>query len=678
MNQSLIMRSLFISGITTALFLFTNNIAFSASRSVSTTTSTSNNSIINSSGDSYTLQATISCTNKNTAVKTCFGKFCTTKTCAANEVCVSGRVPSCKINQAPPTSYSPDCLTKQQCIDNDNSLFNVGKLGVDDVSAKIASSVTTPSGTVQDTCKSSAILYEQVCVQQVVNGKSCYISNKVPYFCSTNAQVCSGGACVTDLCPELPGIQLTYPVTTRGAPNSCIPPRNDLCPDIEGVQKTYLYDLDGDGEPESCSFKEEEIDKCPNIPNVQPFFLYDTNGDGIKDSCEPVVDLCPNTPKVDVVYPYDNNNDGIFDSCNELVVDLCPETPEIDNGYLFDTNSDGVNDSCIEVAENFCTDSNAKNNYPEGLFSLKGNNNSISLCIDGDIYKRHEITCQSDGSIVSENVDCPSFLPCQNGACVKCIDEDGPGNFEVIATTYANLSSSLPITSVQNDICGSTSNAIVDYSCDASGKITSQSKFCDPGMSPTQSLNANGQAICTCQPDKFNQTCTDEDGYGNYDLLSKVTTVDSNSGKSKVYNDFCSLEYNIGKQYDYFCENKDLNNNKVNLQVKSCSSVLTKSIGADGKEICACKLDEHFDSCKDSDGKDNFEVIGTVTTFDEATLKTTVYKDSCITGKDNKITEYYCGPRFEALYKTKICPEGMITQNSTNAAGAKTCICVNP
>ncbi|HOV06505.1 MAG TPA: thrombospondin type 3 repeat-containing protein, partial [Anaerolineaceae bacterium] len=41
----------------------------------------------------------------------------------------------------------------------------------------------------------------------------------------------------TDLCPDLDGIQETYPYD-----GSCTPPPTDLCPDLDGIQETYPYD----------------------------------------------------------------------------------------------------------------------------------------------------------------------------------------------------------------------------------------------------------------------------------------------------------------------------------------------------------------------------------------------------------------------------------------------------
>ena len=68
----------------------------------------------------------------------------------------------------------------------------------------------------------------------------------------------------TDLCPDLDGIQETYPYD-----GSCTPPPTDLCPDLDGIQTAYPYPND------SCVPPEEPTDLCPDLEGVQTAYPYD-------------------------------------------------------------------------------------------------------------------------------------------------------------------------------------------------------------------------------------------------------------------------------------------------------------------------------------------------------------------------------------------------------------------
>ena len=116
----------------------------------------------------------------------------------------------------------------------------------------------------------------------------------------------------TDLCPDLDGIQETYPYD-----GSCTPPPTDLCPDLDGIQETYPYDG-------SCT--PPPTDLCPDLDGIQETYPYD-------GSCTPPpTDLCPDLDGIQTAYPYPN------DSCvpPEEPTDLCPDLEGVQTAYPYD------------------------------------------------------------------------------------------------------------------------------------------------------------------------------------------------------------------------------------------------------------------------------------------------------------------------------------------------------
>lgn len=123
----------------------------------------------------------------------------------------------------------------------------------------------------------------------------------------TDINVMVGPAQVTDVCPNIDGVQGAIPAGMIKNPNgNCVtptPPPVDVCPNIDGLQTSIPNGYYKDGVGKCVVQQAPAVDVCPNIFGLQLSVPAGLNVDGNGNCVAPPVDECQNIEGIQETVP---------------------------------------------------------------------------------------------------------------------------------------------------------------------------------------------------------------------------------------------------------------------------------------------------------------------------------------------------------------------------------------
>ena len=316
--------------------------------------------------------------------------------------------------------------------------------------------------------------------------------------------------------------------------------------------------------------------------------------------------------KVNVVYKYGSDIDHT--QGGDLVL-------QVDNPY---TLSGPHNDSCSDNDGGVIY-------YTEGIVSGWYNNNyynMVDLCNATDMIHINEYYCNGNYAN-STSYSCPNGCKIGFGKCKdpdSCDDSDGGVTYGTFGTVSGNLSGypySYPDTCLNTTLltefyCSGTSSLSINYTCP---------------------YGCSGQ-ICNAAP---GDSCEDTDGGQIYNISG---TVSGNAGGSPY--SFADSCLNATTLTEFFCS-----------EASSQSINYTCPFGCFNKKCNPAPAD----SCTDSDGGNNYNVLGNVS--GNASGSPYLYTDECTDG--THLREYNCtgNSQTSTIYTCPdICQGGICTTSA--------------